>query len=94
MPFWLIQQAKNKPYYIALNLDTRMTMDRRFVKAEIREHVAGAFTLTVTLSYYGLYEFIETRTLPSLIAAKDMLLRLRCCGQLQIIDIGNVVIIL
>ena len=64
-----------------------MTYDRRFVKAEISEIIQNCWVLTVTYSYYNIYNFTESHTLGSLNEAKDTLLRLRCSeDRLRITD--------
>ena len=72
-----------------------MTFDRRFLKADIQEVIPQAWILTITYSYYGLYDFSESFTLGSLNLAKDTLLRIRCSGdRLRITDHTNLNIVI
>ena len=72
-----------------------MSYDRRFVRASITEILTNVWILTVTYSYYGLYDFTESHTLDSLDAAKDRLLYIRTdSDRLRITDVNQLNIVL
>lgn len=70
-----------------------MTLNKKFVSAKIEQVNADnngtAWVLIITYSYYGLYEFTDTVVSPTLAAAKDALISIRC-PVLKIIDIKGV----
>ncbi len=54
-----------------------MPLNRRFVRAEIKE-VGPIWLITLTLSYYSAYEFTESYVCDTLDNAYKKLLLLRC----------------
>jgi hypothetical protein len=64
-------------------------LERRFVRAEIKQRTPQCFKLTITYSFYSLYDFSEVFVYKSLQEAKDRLITERCHANLTILDTQN-----
>jgi hypothetical protein len=66
-----------------------MALDRRFVRARIVETAANVWVVEVVFSYYGMYEFTETKVLSSMNLAIQHLLKVRCGDRLVITNVAK-----
>jgi len=60
-------------------------LDKKFVRAEIKK--AGlSYKVTITYSYYGLYNYDVIEIFDTVDSAKDWLLKVRCHGHIYFIS--------
>lgn len=71
-----------------------MVLAKQFVTADICETLPNIWVLTITYSYYGLYQYTSVSTHNSLQKAKDRLLAERCGTNLRITDKAGLNIVL
>lgn len=69
-----------------------MTLNKRFVRADVREVRPSVWLAKITYSYFGMYEYEESNISNSVNDALRWIANERCGGELQIVNVQNVVV--